>query len=788
MKNIILIIACIVSIGSAYAQGLQLIGHADLPAGEEGSGLWGYTSPSGREYALCGQTSGIAIYEVTSGTPVFVTKLNQASGIWHEVRVYGNYAYAVQDNSSSGAFGEGLMIIDLRNIDAGTASATFKTNFSPYTIRKGHTIHIDEQGRGYINGGDAPNGGASLIIDIAGNPTNPAVIGVVGNSYNHDMYCRNNRAYLAHVYTGKLEIVDYSNPANPISLGDVTTPYSFTHNVWLNDAGNVAFTTDEKDYAYVASYDVSDPTDIKLLDLFGHQRSTGSFPHNVHVKDDFIYASYYAQGIVVIDGHEPSALTEVASYDTSPDFQGGGFNGSWSVFPYFASGKVLGNDIEKGLDVFQANIPRASYVKGTVRDANTLGLLNGVSVTVTSLANETTDVLGKYIFGANSTGSIQITFAKVGYVSQTQTVSLTRGVTQVLDVNLVPIQGFSFNVNAIDAVSSSQVPSAVLRIKSTDGLFDTTITANASGQFALSPMYSGDYELYCGKWGYVTKFIPAATYSPSNSSRTITLDAGYQDEFLFELGWTKSNIASSGVWVRDVPVGTNLNGVLCNANADLTLDLGEKCYVTGNGGGGAGTDDVDNGSVTLNSPDFNVSSMTVPTVKFYYWWMNGGGSGGTNDYLKINLLNGAQVIRVDSLTNSNATQSAWQEYSFNIKSFIPNPASNLKLQFIAEDVTPGHIVEAGIDYLRIYDTNINGTQNLDDKNLTIIKKGNNFFEINNATLLPIKLNITSIEGKHVQHLNIPVGASNFSLDVAKGVYFAEFNNGNKNKVIKIIVD
>lgn len=86
MKNLLLIFILCLNVTILSAQGLQLLGHADLPSGQEGSGLWGYTSPSGREYAICGQTNGIAIYEVTSGTPVFKIQLPQASGIWHEVK------------------------------------------------------------------------------------------------------------------------------------------------------------------------------------------------------------------------------------------------------------------------------------------------------------------------------------------------------------------------------------------------------------------------------------------------------------------------------------------------------------------------------------------------------------------------------------------------------------------------------------------------------------------------------------------------------------------------------
>ena len=42
-------------------------------------------------------------------------------------------------------------------------------------------------------------------------------------------------------------------------------------------------------------------------------------------------------------------MTEVAFFDTYPENDGAAFNGVWSVYPYFASGNIVINDIEKGL-------------------------------------------------------------------------------------------------------------------------------------------------------------------------------------------------------------------------------------------------------------------------------------------------------------------------------------------------------------------------------------------------------------------------------------------------------
>ena len=69
---------------------------------------------------------------------------------------------------------------------------------------------------------------------------------------------------------------------------------------------------------------------------------------------------------------------------------------------------------------------------------------------------------------------------------------------------------------------------------------------------------------------------------------------GYYDDFALDFNWQVSGNATTGIWVRDVPIGTLSGTVPANPGADLASDFGKEAYITGNGGGGAGNDDVDN--------------------------------------------------------------------------------------------------------------------------------------------------------------------------------------------------
>ena len=91
--------------------------------------VWGWTDPSGREFALVGVNSGLSIVEVTNPSqPVEKHFISGAYSTWRDIKTWKNYAYVVHD-SYSGGVSDGIMIVDLNTIDSASISYT---NYFPW--------------------------------------------------------------------------------------------------------------------------------------------------------------------------------------------------------------------------------------------------------------------------------------------------------------------------------------------------------------------------------------------------------------------------------------------------------------------------------------------------------------------------------------------------------------------------------------------------------------------------------------------------------------------------------
>jgi choice-of-anchor B domain-containing protein len=84
----------------------------------------------------------------------------------------------------------------------------------------------------------------------------------------------------------------------------------------------------------------------------------GSFDHNLYIKGNLMYQANYKSGLRILDVSDPENPREVAFFDTAP-FMGNdtGFNGAWSVYPFFNSGTIVVNSIEQGLFVVRHTPP-----------------------------------------------------------------------------------------------------------------------------------------------------------------------------------------------------------------------------------------------------------------------------------------------------------------------------------------------------------------------------------------------------------------------------------------------
>ena len=152
--------------------------------------------------------------------------------------------------------------------------------------------------------------------------------------------------------------------------------------------------------------------------------------------------------------------------------------------------------------------------------------------------------------------------------------------------------------------------------------------------------------------------------------------------------------ATTGTWVRAVPVGT-----ICQPGADHT-PAGTMCWVTGNAvpDDVPGANDVDGGKTTLVTSTFNaVPAGTVnPIVSYWRWFSNNEGDSPSEDpwrtYISNN--NGSTWTVVENTLQSSA--NSWRRISFFIKSYL-TPTSTMKMRFVAQDTLNPSLVEAAVD-------------------------------------------------------------------------------------------
>ncbi len=672
--------------------------------GQTCANICGYVDSLGNEYALVGASVGLSIVDVTNpSNPVKVYQHTGPTGTqaeWQEIKVRGKFAYVTTEA------GGGLQIFNLStlpNVAGITTHSWTGDGAIAGQLTSIHSLHIDNNFV-YLYGSKLFGGGA-IVADLT-NPWTPTYAGKysvgTGNApYVHDGYVRNDTLFASHIYKGYFSIVDFRDKANPIELNNQFTPNNFTHNTWLSTNSKTLFTTDEITNSFLTSYDVSDPSNINELDKIQSNAGSGSIVHNTHIinvnGNDFAVTSWYRDGFTITDVSRPQNMIQVGNYDTYPTANGNGFNGDWGVYPYLPSGTIIVSNIEDGLFVFSPTYIHACYLEGSVTDSICGAQLNNTKITcISANIKDSTDISGEYKTGTYLPGTYDITFSKTGYLSKTITgVLLSAGVVNNLNIQLVPLN--TVNVIGVTSDASTGNPLSDASVTINNSLSSYNFVTDNNGNFSsCNLLTANDYNIYAGKWGYETYCSSNQTINQSTSNLSYQLSKGYYDDFTFDFGWSVNSTASSGIWERGVPLGTNSGLTLINPGVDESIDCSNKAYVTGNTGLTSSDQDVDNGATTLTSPLFDLSNYSIPYIDYSRWFYNGGGSGSPNDSLSIYLYNGISTVLLEYVVVSSAGNSSWVHKSFKISDYIL-PTSTMQLIVRVADNLPGHILEAGFD-------------------------------------------------------------------------------------------
>jgi hypothetical protein len=217
----------------------------------------------------------------------------------------------------------------------------------------------------------------------------------------------------------------------------------------------------------------------------------------------------------------------------------------------------------------------------------------------------------------------------------------------------------------------------------------------------------------------------AATQSTIPYQFGFGLEAKTTVDFETEVeGWQIGNVqgdnATSGIWVRAVPIETYQNSVmgklLCQPGFDHTHGEGGYCLVTGNAPGGIpptnlNVADVDNGITSVVTPVFDLSGYKQPVVEYYRWFSNDRGSNARTDPWQVQIRDGNAGVWIFSVENTYQSDYNWRRRIFSVKEYLPN-SSSIQLKFIAADRQIYNLpnngqgtVEAAVDDFRIFDLN-----------------------------------------------------------------------------------
>jgi choice-of-anchor B domain-containing protein len=661
-RALLCVAACAVGLipDNASAQFLmnntQLRAHIPLSgfSGAPGNGndCWGYVSPSGREYALMCLSNSLAVIEVTNPTaPVIRGQISHTNSLWGDVKVYQNYCYV--SNESGG----GIDVIDLSQVDNGIV--TLVQRVTAGGLNTTHNVHVNEtSGYLYLSGSNIGSG--RLYALSLANPANPVFAGQVSStqgSYSHDVQVVN---YTSGPYAGKeiafssnggvgLDIYDVTNKSNMVRLSRSTYPnLSYCHQAWLSEDRNYLYVNDETDNVNeTVILDVSNLSSPVMVGSFSS--GNNSTDHNLYVKGQFIYEADYRGGARIYCAANPTQPVQVGWFDSYPANDSAGYNGAWSVYPYFPSGNLIISDIESGFFVVDVS-------------------------------------------AAMSVGSLAFTYPKGR-------------------PNLVnPAGGTAISVAISgECGGEMQSKSAMFHYNTGEGFVAVPMSPSAPGVFqaVFPPVPCGSEVQYffSGNLGNgTTIFNPAG--APGSSFTAIAasdVTALFADNFETDLGWTTSSIgATAGHWQRGVPV----NDPNWEYDPATDADGSGQCWLTGNV---LGNSDVDGGSVTLLSPSLNLTGGNL-TLSYHYYLKLTVIDGVDRLLVEISP-NGTSgpwtIIAIHSTNSVGATdheEGIWTHVQITdteIASLGVAITSNMRVRFTANDSGTASIVEAGVDAVTV---------------------------------------------------------------------------------------
>jgi choice-of-anchor B domain-containing protein len=694
-----------------------------------------YVHHDGREYAVLGCETGTSIVNVTNpGAPYEVAFIPGISSFWREMKQYRTWLYI-----STEATGGGVQIVRMTDPEHPVLATTYIGTFNHE-----HTVTVDTTRALLILNGTRQNSNQTgmHILSLA-NPEAPVDIGMYNFDYVHDSWMRGTRLHAFCINTGVVRIFDTTDPTFPDEQVAWNYPNSKSHSGETSKDGRYLFVCDEINYSTLKVFDLDDLQAHPML--WETTVNPLTIVHNVHVKQDTAFVSWYTEGVRLFDVTDPTLPAEWGYYDTYPGFSGG-FHGVWEVAPFFPSGTFIASDIETGLYVFRAT-PDYGTVKVRVRNGASAPIQGAdiVDVNAPDEAAVTSLTGGARI--ALSTGVHDLRISKFGYAPKNVFANVTVGSQDSFVVVLSPLATTALAGSVRRDGDAAAIADAV--IEAEDAPLEAT--SGITGAYSIPGTPRGVYSLRCYRPGYATaERVTAMEPGVARSIDWKLMRAAWYDSCDTDKGWSLTdptdNSVFAGRWQRVIPNGTTgqnapgmpgsrgsaspvsssgggpsptaqhdepAEGMLpvgpVAPGTDATPGAGTGwCFVTGNGPVGADPTayDVDQGKTTLTTPALDLSAMTEPTLSWQRWYhMN---TPGEPDSMLIQISgDGVNWVTMLSLIESHPE---WHLDVVRVKDYI-TPTATVRVRFIAQDqpIPTDGTLEAAVDDFAAYDAALTPT-------------------------------------------------------------------------------
>jgi hypothetical protein len=277
------------------AHNIHLVGHFQIPASAiaiQGS------------YAYVGSNNRLLVLDISNeAQPVLVGQTVDLPDTIDNIVLVGNYAYLANATG-------GLRIIDIADPTAPVAVG----HYTHPWLRATEVVVKNELA--YVTGW---SGVTFSVINVA-NPTAPYWVGGYNRADARGLEVSGNYAYVAGgigVSNAWLDIIDISNPANPITSGTYSSP------------GRPGTLTIVDNYAYVAESMICgggfcDPNGggLRILNVtnpifpyqMSHYNQTFHTALDIIVNGNYAYVAAWFDGLRVLDVGNPWVMQEIGYY------------------------------------------------------------------------------------------------------------------------------------------------------------------------------------------------------------------------------------------------------------------------------------------------------------------------------------------------------------------------------------------------------------------------------------------------------------------------------------------